>query len=81
MREYTFFKDENNKDSSSRLNAFIVIVSALLMAEQVLLFAHFSEADIFLAAGSAGTTFMTIAGPAMYFVFKQKKQEKTKENA
>ena len=70
-----FFQDNNGDRSSSRLNSSIVIWAALLMAEQVLIFAYMMKADIFLAASSAGTTFATIAGPAMYFMFKQKSQE------
>ena len=80
MRKYTFFKDANGKDSNSRLTAFIVIMCALLMAEQVLLFAYWAQADIFLAAGSCGTTFVSIAGPSLYFLYGQKKQEIDEED-
>lgn len=78
MKNHNYFKDNNGKDSSSRLISFIVIMAALIMAEQVLLFAYLMEADIFLASSSAGTTFVSIAGPSMFFLFNQKKQEEEK---
>ena len=75
-----FFQDDKGNKSSSRLNSSIVIWSALVMAEQVLLFAYLMRSDILLAASAAGTTFMTIASPAMYFMFKQKTQESQTPN-
>lgn len=74
-----FFVDKTGKKSSSRLNAFIVICFAMLMSQEVLLFAYLSKSDILMAAGSIGTMFITIAGPAMYFMFKQKKTEELKD--
>jgi hypothetical protein len=50
-------------------------MAALALSQEVILFAYLSESDILLAAASAGTTFITIAGPSMYFMYNQKKQE------
>ena len=75
-----FFQDDKGNKSSSRLNSSIVIWSALAMSEQVLLFAYLMKSDIFLAASAAGTTFITIASPAMYFMFKQKSTENKPQN-
>jgi len=37
----------------------------------------FGRDNIIQAAISGGTLFITLAGPAMYFLFEQKKNEKT----
>lgn len=71
-----FFDAAPNNRSSSRLTSFIVVMAALSMSEQVLIFAYINGTDILLAAASAGTTFVTIGGASMYYMYNQKKQEK-----
>lgn len=78
MRGY--FQDGLGNKSSSRLSSFIVTMAAIVLSEQVLLFAYLNDSDILLAATSAGTTFISIAGPSMYFMYNQKKQEGLEEN-
>jgi len=70
-----YFQDDKGNKSSSRLSSFIVTMAAIALSEQVLLFAYLGKSDILLAAASAGTTFISIAGPSMYFMYNQKKME------
>ena len=72
-----FFQSISGNNSSSRLIGFIVIVAALIFAQEVIIF---GKTEIMAAAGAAGTIFLTIAGPAMAFLFAQKKQEVKKES-
>jgi hypothetical protein len=68
----SFFQSISGNQSSSRLIGFIVIMVALVFAQEVL---FFGRNDIMTAATAAGTIFITIAGPAMAFLFAQKKNE------
>lgn len=67
-----FFYSVRGNKSSSRLIGFLVIVMALIFAQEVL---WFGRDDVVMAAAAAGTIFITIAGPAMVFLFNQKKTE------
>lgn len=68
-----FLQDSNGDFSNSRLIADVVIVVALLLSEQIILLG--GDTSIVVTAAAAGTTFLTIAGPAMGFLFLQKKEE------
>ena len=70
-----YFQDTSGNKSSSRLIAFIVIIVALIFAQEVV---YFGKDNIVQAAAAAGTIFLTIAGPAMIFLFQQKKTENSK---
>ena len=74
--KHSFFQSISGNNSSSRLIGFIVVVSALIFAQEVL---YFSRTDIMVGAAAAGTIFITIAGPAMGFLFIQKKNEVKQE--
>ena len=67
-----FFESITGNRSSSRLIGFIVIIATLLFVQEIL---WFGRNNIIQAAISAGTIFLTIAGPAMAFLFAQKKTE------
>ena len=67
-----FFQSISGNNSSSRLIAFIVIMVALIFAQEVI---YFGKDHIMEAATAAGTIFLTIAGSAMAFMFMQKKTE------
>lgn len=71
-----FFQSISGNQSSSRLIGFIVIMFALIFAQEVI---WFGRQEIMTAAGAAGTIFLTIAAPAMAFLFAQKKTEIQKE--
>ena len=74
-----FFDSIRGNKSSSRLIGFIVIIVTLLFVQEIL---WFGREDIIEAAISGGTIFLTIAGPAMAFLFVQKKNEiKTEEQS
>ena len=78
METKGFFESKPGEKSSSRLSSFIVTIAALFLAQEVILFAYWMKTDVILAAASAGTTFITIAGPSMYFMYNQKKGEEKK---
>lgn len=67
-----FFDSVSGNKSSSRLVGFIVILFSLLFVQEIL---FFSSKDIIAASIAAGTMFMTIAGPAMLFMFGNKREE------
>ena len=67
-----YLQDNKGNNSSSRLIALIVVLVALIFAQEVL---YFGREDIMVAAAAAGTIFITIAGPALAFLFAQKRTE------
>lgn len=67
-----FLESISGNQSSSRLIGLVVVFSALVFAQEVL---YFGRADVMASAAAAGTIFITVAGPAMAFLFMQKKQE------
>lgn len=80
VRKTGYFEKEPGVKSSSRLNATIVIMTALLMSLWVVGVGTFAgDSSLLTAAAAAGTIFVTIAGPAMYFMFNQKKTEVEQE--
>lgn len=68
-----FLQDNNGDYSNSRLIADVVIGVALIFAEQIILLR--GDTSIIVTAAAAGSTFLTIAGSAMLFLFSQKKEE------
>jgi hypothetical protein len=72
-----FFESIRGNKSSTRLIGFVVIIIALVFSQEVL---WFGREDIVQAAIAAGTIFITIAGPAMFFMFEQKKTEVKQED-
>lgn len=73
----SFFQSISGNQSSSRLIGFIVIMSALIFAQEVIWFSK--NESMISAAAAAGTIFLTIAAPAMAFLFAQKKTEAKQE--
>lgn len=71
-----FFESVTGNKSSSRLIGFVVIGATLVFVQEIL---WFGREDIIQAAIGAGTIFLTIAGPAMAFLFAQKKTETKSE--
>jgi hypothetical protein len=73
MAHNGFLQGADGNSSNSRLIADCVILAAIVLAEQVLLFR--GDAGIMVAASAAGTIFLTVGGSAMAFLFVQKKEE------
>ena len=73
-----FLQDAKGNDSSTRLLGAIIIIYALLLATAIIILGAVSGVSILLTATAAGTTFTTIAGPAMLFLFHNKKEELSK---
>lgn len=74
------FFQKGTENSSSRLIGFIIIANALLLLNFVIVFKILTDplvniATLLLAAGGL---FIQVAGPAMYFLFKQKQNEVSK---
>jgi hypothetical protein len=67
-----FLEAPSGNKSSTRLIGLIVIVAALIFAQEII---WFGRENIILAATGAGTIFLTIAGPVLAFLFKQKQNE------
>lgn len=74
-----YFQDSKGNYSSTRLIGFIVIMYSLLMATAVLIFGHLDGSKVMISATAAGTIFTTIAGPVMFFMFHNKKEEIVKD--
>jgi|ERR1035437_9815396 hypothetical protein len=71
-----FLEDSNGDKSNSRLMADIAIIAALCFSGIIIWIGNRSlNLDIIAIAGAAGLIFTTIAGPAMAFLFLQKKEE------
>lgn len=64
-----YFESSPGNRSSSRLLGFIVVTYALLLSTSIIILGHIEGASIITTAAAAGTTFTTIAGPAMAFMF------------
>ena len=73
MKNIKFYEAEEGNASNSRIIADLVILYALALAQQVILFR--GDAGIMVAASAAGTIFLTVGGAAMAFLFVQKKTE------
>lgn len=71
-----YFESLGGNRSSSRLIGFVVVVIALLETNVVL---WLGRDEVVQSAIAAGTLFITIAGPAMAFLFVQKRTEGTQE--
>jgi len=78
MKTNGFLQGPDGNNSNSRLIADVVILYALALSQQVLLFR--GDAGIMVAASAAGTIFLTVGGAAMAFLFAQKKQETNVNN-
>ena len=67
-----FLEAPSGNKSSSRLIGLLIITAALIFAQEVL---YFGKESVIEAAAAAGTIFLTIAAPALAFLFKQKQTE------
>jgi Mn2+/Fe2+ NRAMP family transporter len=77
MDKIGFFEVSAGNRSQSRLITFIMVVAALIFAQEVI---YFSRNNIVVAVASAASIFLSIAAPALTFLFSQKKQEMKSEN-
>lgn len=74
-----FLQDHNGHNSSSRLLGFLVVIWALILTTAIITVGLMSPtSELILIAASGGTLFTTIAGPAMFFMFTNKKEELSK---
>ena len=73
-----FLQDAKGNDSSTRLLGTIVILYALVLSTGVIVIGATQAVSVLLTAVAAGTLFTTIAGPAMIFLFQNKKEELAK---
>ena len=74
-----FLEESPYIKSNSRLIGDIIILFALLLVCYVVMVGIYQGESIIIISASAGTMFTTIAGPAMFFIFKQKQTEDLKK--
>lgn len=75
-----FFEDQNGDKSSSRLIAVIIIGWGLLMCSSFILIGLLRpDVDLMKIALAIGVLFGAVAGPALLFLFGQKKEEGKQE--
>lgn len=74
----SFFQDNAGDYSSSRLIGFMIVFVALTYCGVVL---YLGKDEVVNAAVASGTLFITIAGPAMAFLFAQKRNEIKQDHA
>jgi len=75
-----FLEDSSGDKSNSRLMADAAIFAALCFAGMLIwIGSRATTPDVMAIAGAAGLIFTTIAGPAMAFLFLQKKEEGKQE--
>ena len=74
-----YFEDPKGNKSSGRILGFIVTLYALALSTAIVVLGYIEGTSVLTTAASAGTIFTTMAGPAMFFMFNNKKVE-AKEN-
>jgi len=73
-----YWDEAEGVKSNSRMSGTLIIFGAFLLASYVVVVGPKETAsELMLTCTAAGTLFVTIAGPAMYFIFKQKQTEIT----
>ena len=66
------FQSINGDVSSARITGFMIVVVALVFVQEIL---WFGRSDPMTAATAAGTLFLTIATPAMAYLYANKREE------
>ena len=75
-----FLKSTQGNMSSTRLYGGLIILYGMLMGFLVLFLGYLMKESILALAPIAAVTFSSIAGPAMIFLFQQKKKEVEKSD-
>ena len=75
MNKTGFLEDSQGNNSSTRLIGFVVIFYSLILVTSVLIFGFIEKSSVMLTAAAAGTLFTTTAGPCMFYLFQNKKEE------
>lgn len=69
---YKFLQSSKGNNSNSRLIGSVVVGVALIFVQEILII---GRENISGAAGAAGLLFVSVAGPALAFLFGQKYNE------
>jgi hypothetical protein len=75
-----FLQAPSGNNSSSRLMAFIIVMSALVFSASVIVIGFIEESSVLLTSVAAGTLFMQMATPALFYMFNVKKEENKLRN-
>jgi len=75
MNKEGYLRSTTGGKSSTRLIALIVVIVALIFAQETLIFGYLQDASVMITASAAGTIFTTVAGSVMVWTFNQKKNE------
>ena len=70
-----FFDSTQGNKSSTRMFGGVIIIYGMLMGFLVLLLGYLMKESILALSPIAAVTFTSIAGPALIFLFQQKKNE------
>lgn len=70
-----YFEDAIGNKSSSRLIGVTVVYYALVLATMVQILGFIEGTKVMVTAAASGTVFTTIAGPALFYLFNNKKEE------
>jgi len=75
MDKSGYFESISGNRSSARLIGFIIIVVALVFAQELLIAGISSSENLISIATAVGTLFLTIATPTMAYLFANKATE------
>jgi len=75
MDKSGYFESISGNRSSARLIGFIIIVVALVFAQELLIAGISSSENLISIATAVGTLFLTIATPTMAYLFANKTTE------
>lgn len=70
-----YFTDNKGNKSSTRIIGIITIVYALLQSTLIIILGHIEEASVVVTAAASSANFLAIAGPAMIYLYNNKKAE------
>ena len=73
-----FFQDAKGNKSSSRLIGVASIAYALFQSTLIIVLGHFEATSIITTSAAASANFLAIAGPAMVYLYNNKKEELAK---
>lgn len=69
------FRDGKGNASSTRVIGFIAVLYALLQSTLILYLGHIEGVKVIVTAAASSSNFLAIAGPAMIYLFNNKKEE------
>lgn len=75
MQSFGFFEDGRGNKSSSRLIGFTTVLYALLQSTVIIVLGYLEGSSVIATAGASSANFAAIAGPAMVYLYSNKRRE------